>query len=380
MVTRHLLPELRRRLSRYPAVALVGPRQCGKTTLAKTLGGAYYDLEQESERLRLDLEWADRTAGRQRIILDEAQAWPDIFARVRGAIDHDRKRHGRFLLLGSVAPALAAHASESLAGRLSTLELTPLRWSELARTRRAPHWLRGGFPDGGILDAPAFPEWQRDYLALVVQRDLPTWGLPAKPQVTDRLLRLLAAVHGQVWNASRIGQSLGLSYHTVNGYLDFLIGAFLIRRLPPYEANLGKRLVRSPKLYWRDSGLLHALLNVPDHGTLLNQPWVGASWEGYVIEQIVGELAAHGRRFEPYFFRTSDGHEIDLVLDFGNERWAIEVKLSASPTTSDMDRLDRTANLIGATRRYLVSQTPRSAGTSTRASCNLSGVMERIAR
>jgi uncharacterized protein len=322
---------------------------------------------------------SDRVAGRQRIILDEAQAWPEIFARVRGAIDQDRKRHGRFLLLGSVAPALAAHASESLAGRLSTLELTPLLWSELARTRRTPHWLRGGFPDGGILDAPAFPEWQRDYLALVAQRDLPAWGLPAKPQVTDRLLRLLAAVHGQVWNASRIGQSLGLSYHTVNGYLDFLIGAFLIRRLSPFEANLGKRLVRSPKLYWRDSGLLHALLNVPDQGTLLNQPWVGASWEGYVIEQIIGELAARGRKVDPYFFRTSDGHEIDLVLDFGNERWAIEVKLSASPTPVDMDRLDRTADMIGATRRYLVSQTPRSAGTSARASCNMAGLMERIA-
>ncbi len=379
MLKRLLLPELRRRLARYPAVALVGPRQCGKTTLAKALGGFYFDLEQESERLRLDLEWADRTAGRQRIILDEAQAWPEIFARVRGAIDHDRKRHGRFLLLGSVAPALAAHAAESLAGRLSTLELTPLRWSELTPTRRAQHWLRGGFPDGGILHASAFPEWQRDYLDLVAQRDLPAWGLPAKPQVTDRLFRLLAAVHGQVWNASRIGQSLGLSYHTVNGYLDFLIGAFLIRRLPPYEANLGKRLVRSPKLYWRDSGLLHALLHAPDRETLLNQPWVGASWEGYVIEQILGELAAHGRRVEPYFFRTSDGHEIDLVLDFGNERWAIEVKLSASPTPSDMDTLDRNADLIGATRRYLVSQTPRSAGTVARASCNLTGVMERLA-
>ena len=379
MLKRQLVPELRRRLARYPAVALVGPRQCGKTTLAQALGGAYYDLEQESERLRLDLEWATRTTGRQRIILDEAQAWPDVFARVRGAIDQDRKRQGRFLLLGSVAPALAAHASESLTGRLSTIELTPLRWGELARTRRKSHWLRGGFPDGGILRPDAFPEWQRDYLALVVQRDLPTWGLPAKPQVTDRLLRLLAAVHGQLWNASRIGQSLGLSYHTVNSYLDFLVGAFLIRRLPPYAANLGKRLVRSPKLYWRDSGLLHALLNVPDEQTLLNQPWVGASWEGYVIEQIIGELAARGERVEPYFFRTSDGHEIDLVLDFGKERWAIEVKLSASPTPADMDRLDRTADLIGATRRYLVSQTPRSAGTVTRASCNLHGVMERLA-
>ena len=379
MLTRTLLPQLRRRLARYPAVALVGPRQCGKTTLAQSLGGAYYDLEQESDRLRLDLEWARRTAGRQRIILDEAQAWPEIFARVRGAIDKDRKRNGRFLVLGSVAPALAAHASESLTGRLSTLELTPLRWSELPRTRRTSHWLRGGFPDGGILTPDEFPEWQRDYLALVVQRDLPAWGLPAKPQVTDRLMRMLAAAHGQLWNASRIGQSLGLSYHTVNSYLDFLVGAFLIRRLLPFEANLGKRLVRSPKLYWRDSGLLHALLNVPDAQTLLNQPWVGASWEGYVIEQIIGELAVHGARVEPYFFRTSDGHEIDLVLDFGRERWAIEVKLSASPTPADMDRLDRTADLIGATHRYLVSQTPRSVASATRASFNLSGMLERLA-
>lgn len=379
MLTRTLLPQLRRRLARYPAVALVGPRQCGKTTLAQSLGGAYYDLEQESDRLRLDLEWAKRTAGRQRIILDEAQAWPEIFARVRGAIDKDRKRNGRFLVLGSVAPALAAHASESLTGRLSTIELTPLRWSELPRTRRTSHWLRGGFPDGGILTPDEFPEWQRDYLALVVQRDLPAWGLPAKPQVTDRLMRMLAAAHGQLWNASRIGQSLGLSYHTVNSYLDFLVGAFLIRRLLPFEANLGKRLVRSPKLYWRDSGLLHALLNVPDAQTLLNQPWVGASWEGYVIEQIIGELAAHGARVEPYFFRTSDGHEIDLVLDFGRERWAIEVKLSASPTPADMDRLDRTADLIGATHRYLVSQTPRSVASATRASFNLSGMLERLA-
>lgn len=378
MLTRHLLPELRRRLTRYPAVALVGPRQCGKTTLAQALGGAYYDLEQESERLRLDLDWAERTSKRQRIILDEAQAWPEVFARVRGAIDRDRKRNGRFLILGSIAPAIAAHASESLAGRLSTLELTPLRWPELARSKRNPLWLRGGFPDGGILDATAFPQWQTDYLTLLVQRDLPAWGLPAKPQVTDRLLRLLSAVHGQVWNASRFGQSLGLSYHTVNSYLDFLVGAFLVRRLLPFEANLGKRLVRSPKVYWRDSGLLHALLNVPDVLALIRQPWVGASWEGYVIEQVIGQLQAQGRRFEPYFLRTSDGQEIDLVLDFGSERWAIEVKLTASPSTADMSKLDRQADLIDASRRYLVSQTPRSSGDRVRASCNLSGLMERL--
>ncbi|MBC8087285.1 MAG: DUF4143 domain-containing protein [Phycisphaerae bacterium] len=262
--------------------------------------------------------------------------------------------------------------------RLSTLELTPLRWPELARTRRKPLWLRGGFPDGGILDARAFPQWQLDYLALVAQRDLPAWGLPAKPQVIERMLRLLTAVHGQVWNASRFGQSLGLSYHTVNSYLDFLVGAFLIRRLLPFEANIGKRLVRSPKIYWRDSGLLHALLNTPDELSLLRQPWVGASWEGYVIEQVIGELRAQGRRFEPYFLRTSDGHEIDLVLDFGDERWAIEVKLSASPSPADMNKLDREADLIDASRRYLVSQTPRSTGDARRASCNLAGLMERM--
>ena len=335
--------------------------------------------------MRLDLEWTRRVGNAERIILDEAQAWPEILARVRGAVDADRKRNGRFLLLGSVAPSLATHASESLAGRLSQIELAPLQWSEVPSTSRKHLWLRGGYPDGGILDVGtrlnhAFPQWQVDYLALLAQRDLPSWGLPAKPQVTDRLLRLVAAVHGQVWNASRLGQSLGLSYQTVNSYLDYLEGSYLIRRLPSYHVNIGKRLVRSPKIFWRDSGLLHALLNAPSAAALLLQPWVGASWEGFVIEQIIGELAAQGRRVQPCFFRTSDGHEIDLVLDTGAERWAIAVKLTASPSPADMTQLDRTADMIGASRRYLVSQTPRSSGDVRRASCNLTGLMERLAQ
>lgn len=378
IVARQILPELRRRLADYPAVAVLGPRQCGKTTLAKALGGAYFDLEQEPERLRLDLEWAERIAGRERIVLDEAQAWPEVFTRVRGAIDRDRKRNDRFLLLGSVAPSLIAHVSESLAGRLSQIELTPFLWTELAASHRRQRWLNGGYPDGGILDARRYPRWQLDYLALLTQRDLPGWGLAAKPQVTDRLLRLLAAVHGQIWNASQLAQSLGLSYKTVNSYLDHLIGAFMIRRLQPYHANMRKRLVKSPKMYWRDSGLLHALLNVPDANALLMQPWVGASWEGFVIEQVIGELAAQGRPCAPYYFRSSDGHEIDLVLDFGAERWAIEVKLTASPSPADLSRLDKTGNMIKASRRFLVSQTPRSSGDAHRASCNLSGLIERL--
>jgi uncharacterized protein len=371
--------ELFQRLATYPAVALLGPRQCGKTTLGRSLGGAYFDLEQESERLRLDLEWETRIAAKDLLILDEAQSWPELFPRLRGAIDGERRRNGRFLLLGSVSPSLMNQVSESLAGRLSQIELTPFLWSELkTKSSRARLWFCGGYPDGGVLRANQYPRWQIDYLALLTQRDLPAWGLPAKPQTTQRLLRMLAAMHGQVWNASQVGQSLGLSYHTVNDYLDYLTGAFMIRRLLPYQANIRKRLVKSPKVYWRDSGLLHALLNISDQQALLAQPWVGASWEGFVIEQAIGEFASRGRSFEPYYFRTSDQHEIDLVLDLGTERWAIEVKLTASPGPADMHRLDMSGDMIGASRRFLVSQTARSTGDDVRASCNLSGLLERL--
>jgi hypothetical protein len=370
---------VRERLKEFPAVALVGPRQSGKTTLARALGGAYFDLEQESERLRVDLEWDALASVPGPAILDEAQSFPAIFPRLRGAIDRDRRRAGRFLLLGSVSPALMTRVSESLAGRLSIVELTPFLWTELeteaARRRR---WLFGGYPDGGVLEPRRHPRWALDYLALLAQRDLPAWGLPARPQTTDRLLRMLAALHGQAWNASQVGQSLGLSYHTVNGYLDYLEGAFLIRRLQPYQANLAKRLVRTPKVYWRDSGLLHALLNVADERTLLSQPWVGASWEGFVIEQALGALSSAGRAFEAYYFRTSDQHEIDLVLDFGTERWAVEIKLSSSPGPDDLARLDKAADLIRASRRLLVSQTSRPAGDARRSSCNLESFLERL--
>ncbi len=260
------------RLEDFPAVALVGPRQCGKTTLAQAIGGVYFDLEQESERLRLDLEWDDLTRAKDLVVLDEAQSWPEVFTRLRGAIDRDRKRTGRFLLLGSVSPSLMLQVSQSLAGRLSLVELTPLLYAELrTKASRSRRWLLGGYPDGGVLEPKRYPRWQIDYLALLTQRDLPAWGLPAKPQVTDRLLRMLAALHGQTWNASQVGQSLGLSYHTVNTYLDYLVGTFLIRRLQPFQANIRKRLVKRPKVYWRDSGLLHALLNTPDGAALVGR-------------------------------------------------------------------------------------------------------------
>ena len=381
MIRRQIQPLVQHRLDQYPAVALVGPRQCGKTTLAQKLGGLYFDLEQEPERLRLDLDWDALEQSVDLVILDEAQTWPDLFPRLRGAIDRDRKRMGRFLLLGSVSPWLMTQVSESLAGRLSLVELTPFLRTELRnRSHRENLWLCGGFPDGGVLERERFPRWQRDYLALLTQRDLPSWGLPTRPQTTDRLLRMLTTVHGQTWNASQIGQSLGLSYHTVNSYVDYLAGAFLIRRLPPYRPNIRKRLIKSPKIYWLDTGLLHAQLNITDEHTLLAQPWVGASWEGFVIEQTIGMLSSVGRPFEAFFFRTSDQHELDLVLEMGDELWALEVKLTASPGPRDMDRLDNTADMIGATRRFLVSKTKRTAGVADRASCNLSWLLDRLKR
>lgn len=372
MLSRRIEPLVRARLRAAPAVALVGPRQCGKTTLARSLGGVYFDLEQEPDRLRLDLEWPELVERRRLIVLDEAQTWPVVFNRLRGAIDADRRRNGRFLLLGSVSPRLMTQVSESLTGRLSMVELTPLLLSELeTRTQQDRLWLCGGYPAGGVLAPRRFPQWQKDYLALLMQRDLPAWGLPARPQVTERLARMLAALHGQVWNASRVGQALGLNYQTVNSYVDYLEGAFLIRRLLPFHANVKKRLVKAPKIYWRDSGLVHALLGVASHDDLMVEPWVGASWEGFVIEQILGELAATGKADVASYLRTSDQYEVDLILQRGRRTWAIEIKLTTAPGPDDLARLEKSADIANADRAFLVSRTPDVVEGKRIVSCNL---------
>lgn len=379
MLDRALKPVLRQRLRQSPAVALVGPRQVGKTTLARSLKGAYFDLEQEEDCLKLDLQWEERTRAKGLTILDEAQAWPDVFPRLRGAIDEDRGRNGRFLLLGSVSPSLMSQVSESLAGRLSLLELSPLSFSELETSaQRKRLWLCGGYPDGGVLRPSRYPRWQRDYLTTLTQRDLPTWGLPTKPRTTDRLLRMLAASHGQTWNASQIGRSLGLSYQSINTYVEYLEGAFLIRRLPPFFTNLRKRLVKSPKVYWRDSGLLHSLLNVEDDSHLLEQPWVGASWEGFAIEQILAALQNRDVVFDAYFLRTSDGHEIDLLLELGRSRWAVEIKLTTAPGPQDMSRLKKVASWVEADRCLLVSRVSEPVVDEHRISCGLQWLLENL--
>lgn len=368
----------RARLARFPAVALLGPRQSGKTTLARGLSRRYYDAEQPADRVRLDLDWEGTVAGRELTVIDEAQGWPELFPRLRAAIDAHRRRNGRFLLLGSVSPALMREVSESLAGRLARVELTPFLLPELGRSALPRLWLSGGFPDGGALRPQRFPVWQRDYLALMAQRDLPAWGLAARPQVTDRLLHMLSTVHGQPWNASALGQSLGLSYHTVNGYLDYLEGAYLVRRLAPWSGNLRKRLTRSPKVYFRDSGLLHALLRIGSRTELLRHPAAGASWEGFVVEQLLGSLAASGVEPEPHFLRTSDGYEIDLLLKLGGVTAAVEIKLAASATPQDLARLERAADLVSAEHRYIVCQTPAPAASATRGVLGLASAIERL--
>ena len=353
MIKRAITHLVQQRLGAFPAVTLSGPRQCGKTTLAQSLGGRYFNIESEAEQVRLDAQWPDIMQSTELVIFDEAQHWPELFSRLRGEIDRDRKRNGRFLLLGSIAPSLMSGIGESLAGRMAVVDLAPLGLLETSHLDTL--WRCGGFPDGGVLtDSNAFPVWQDNYLRAMYERDLPHWGLPAKPALTERLLRMTAAEHGSILNLSKLGQSLGLSYHTIETYLDFLQGTFLIRRLPPLHANLRKRLVKAPRLYWRDSGLLHALLRVDTESNLFSHPWVGASWEGFVIEEILKARQARGSSFDVHFFRSHDGWEADLVLDDARGREAIEIKLTSEPGREEIQRLDKVADLIGANRKTVI--------------------------
>ncbi len=376
MIARAILPLVKSYLDQYPVVALLGPRQSGKTTLAKTLNGYYFDLEDEQDRLKLDIEWEKIIASDKLTIFDEAQTFPSLFPRLRSAIDKERKKNGRFILLGSVAPALMIHVSESLAGRVALCELSPLLASEMPEKKWPNLWKMGGFPDGGVLRSESFPYWQKNYLDLLAQRDLPNWGLSSKPQQTQRLFAMIAALNGQTWNASRIGKSLGLSYHTINTYLDFLENTYLIRRLPAYSANLKKRLIKNPKIYWRDSGLLHNLLQIDSNDDLTNFPWVGASWEGWIIEQIISTLKVTNKIFQAWHLRTQEGYEIDLVLEFGKNRWAIEIKLISHISNNDFDRLNKVAKIIKADRTILLTRASRTIGDDKMLATNLHGLLE----
>lgn len=337
MYPRHLINVLRARLDFYPGVVLLGPRQAGKTTLAKQLAAArpdalFLDLEQAPDRAMLAEPELFLRQHRQRlVVLDEVQHVPGLFAALRPEIDADR-RPGRFLLLGSASGKLLRQSAESLAGRVGYLELTPLLASEVGATAAnfQDLLLRGGFPPS--FDAPddvLSLVWRNDFIRNFLERDLPQLGIGTPAATLHRFWRMLAHVHGQQFNASQLGSALGgASHSTVAHYLDVLVDALLLRRLEPLAANLGKRLARTPKAYVRDSGLLHALLGIGSTTALHGHPVVGASWEGFVVEQI----AAHApREADLSYFRTSAGAEIDLVLTLGERRYAFEMKYSMAP-------------------------------------------------
>ena len=338
MIERSALANLREDLTHYPAVALLGPRQSGKTTMAHQLArpghSVYLDLESELDRAKLaspELYLGERLD--RLVVLDEVHRVPGLFPVLRGLIDRARReghRSGLYLLLGSASLDLLQQAGESLAGRVAYRELTPFHALELPETELTRLWVRGGFPDSHLARTPAVSlQWRRDFIRTYAERDVALLGGRVGSDALQRLWRMLAHQQGGLFNASVLARSLGLDTRTVNRYIDLLVQMFLLRRLEPWHVNLGKRLTKSPTLYVRDSGLLHALLGLPDEETLLGHPAVGASWEGFVLENLI---TAAGPNASAHFYRTNAGAEIDLLLRWPDgECWAIEVKRSLSP-------------------------------------------------
>lgn len=359
--------DLTRLLSEFPAVVLLGPRQAGKTTLALAEAGRrgdalYLDLELPSAQRQLDDPEAFLLAHPKRlVILDEVQRFPELFAILRGVIDLRRRAGeaaGQFLLLGSASGVLLQQASESLAGRVAQLELTPFQAREviapesddMLRSLNAL-WVRGGFPLAWLAsDDAASLRWREAFIATYLERDIPALG-PRIPATTlRRLWTMLAHAQGGLLNQSQLAASLAVSGQTVARYIDLLCDLMLVRRLPAWHGNVGKRLVRAPKVYVRDSGLVHALLGLADLDAILSHPVAGASWEGFVVEQ----LLAAAPEAEASFYRTSHGAEADLVLTLRNgEIWVVEIKRSSAPTVSKGFHL--AAADVGASRKLLVA-------------------------
>lgn len=338
MISRLLYPKLSEALAHSPAVALLGPRQVGKTTLAleigQTVNALYLDLESEQDLAKIaqpELYLADHQD--KLVIIDEVHRLPGLFPVLRGLIDQGRRvglRAGRYLLLGSASLDLLKQSGETLAGRIAYLELAPFHILETGEHSSENLWVAGGFPESLLAsDSRQSLRWRQDFIRTYLERDIPQFGPRIAAETLRRFWVMLAHNQGGLLNTAQFSRNLGVDVKTVNGYLDLLVDLMLVRRLPPWHANIGKRLVKSPKVYVRDSGLVHALLAIQDKESLLAHPVIGQSWECFVIENL---LAVGMGQVQGFFYRTGGGAEIDLLLLWPDGGlWAVEVKRSISP-------------------------------------------------
>lgn len=334
---RQITGEILEKLEINPVAALLGPRQCGKTTLAKLVASNFEEFVLLDLERRMDLEvlqepelFLERHVDKL-IIIDEIQLRPDLFGIIRSHVDKF-DRNCKILILGSASRELVKQGAESLAGRVSFIELTPFLISELSMFSYMKFWERGGFPLSILADDDRKSLlWREDYLKAIVERDLPLLGLVEPPLLLKRFLSMLGHFHGETINMAKMGESLGINTKKIPDYIAFLEGTFMVRVLQPYHSNLKKRLVKSPKVYFRDTGILQTVLGITSFDELMGNPVYGNSWEGFVIEQILGNIDSH---WDPFFYRTQVGAEIDLILERGDKKIAIECKASKAPSVS----------------------------------------------
>jgi len=318
----------------HPIAALLGPRQCGKTTLARMVAeqmpSELFDLENPVDVRRLSAPMRALEGLSHLVILDEAQRLPELFEVLRVLVDRPENR-ARFLLLGSASPQLVKAVSESLAGRIGFIDLGGFDLEEVGLENRTRLWVRGGFPRSFLApDDTASRIWRDDFIRTFLERDIPQLGITVPAETLRRFWTMVAHLHGQIWNATQLARSLGTSENTARRYLDILAGAFMVRVFPPWFENLGKRQVKAPKVYLRDSGLLHALLQATSLDDMLGHPKLGASWEGFAIEHVLGELATR----DVYYWATHGGAELDLMVHLAGKRFGFEFKYADAPGSS----------------------------------------------
>jgi predicted AAA+ superfamily ATPase len=334
-----ILDKVRRAIKSNPVTTLYGPRQCGKTTIARQVAGIepvnYFDLEDPVSERRLAEPMLALRSLRGLVVIDEVQRKPDLFPVLRVLADR-RPLPARFLVLGSASPDLLRQGSESLAGRIAFVEMDGFDLSETGAAARSRRWWRGGFPRAFLARSERESRaWQENFIRTFLERDIREFGVDVPPVVLRRLWMMLAHYHGQIWNASELSRSLGESHTTVKRHLELLTGALIMRQLQPFHENLGKRQVKAPKVYVRDSGLLHALLNIPAFRLLQGHPKIGASWEGFVLEEIIRRA---GER-NCFFWATQSGAELDLLVFRRGKRYGVEVKYADAPPISKSMRV-----------------------------------------